>query len=155
MITSSDCKLVERLSDEVVFRKRKVTSAPPSQNGGFTCASNKVSGQKDVSGKRKFRSLLRLSSYIYLPILLAAGVVQYYGGVNETIVELMSYTYYNYGLLHGGDSVYVDTKYGRLRGFTSVTREGREFYEFCGISYAQPPVGSLRFQVRHISLLSI
>ncbi|ODM99009.1 Thyroglobulin [Orchesella cincta] len=153
-MSSEQCKLVETLSEEVVsFRKLTRTSSlaclgatkvTKANNGG------ECSGRKSGSNGR---SLLRIASYIYLPILLGAGVVQYFGGVNETVVELMSFTYSNYGLLHGGPSVYADTKYGRLKGFTSVSREGREFYEFLGIPYATPPLGALRFQVRLLDIL--
>ncbi|CAL8081027.1 unnamed protein product [Orchesella dallaii] len=137
---TSECKLVETLSDEVAsFRK---LGRAPSLAG---LASKAHDGNS--TGRKSGRSLLRIASYIYLPILLGAGVVQYFGGVNETVVELMSFTYTNYGLLHGGASVYADTKYGRLKGFTSESREGREFFEFLGVPYATPPLGpDLRFQ---------
>jgi len=41
----------------------------------------------------------------------------------------------------------IDTKLGQIRGLTSLSRGGREFYEFLGVPYAQPPVGQLRFEV--------
>ncbi len=132
---------MEKLSDEVAsFRlSRKPQSLAPAQR---SISTNHHHG----GGKSKsIRPLWRMLAY--LPVLLFAGAVQYYGGVNEFVVELMSYTYYNYGLIHGGASVYAETKYGRLKGFTSVSREGREFYEFLGVPYASPPVGNLRFQV--------
>jgi len=41
------------------------------------------------------------------------------------------------------------TSYGELKGIRSASRGGREFFEFLGIPYAKPPVGKLRFEVRH------
>ena len=47
----------------------------------------------------------------------------------------------------GEPSPIVDTRYGKLEGVTSTSRDGRTFYEYLGIPYAKPPVGSLRFEV--------
>ena len=41
----------------------------------------------------------------------------------------------------------VNTKSGVVRGIVSQSRDGRDFYEWLGIPYAQPPVGELRFEV--------
>lgn len=42
----------------------------------------------------------------------------------------------------------VSTQYGDLKGIRSVSRGGREYFEFLGIPYATPPIGELRFEVR-------
>ncbi|CAG7704399.1 unnamed protein product, partial [Allacma fusca] len=39
----------------------------------------------------------------------------------------------------------VETKSGFVKGVISLSRDGREFYEWVGIPYANPPVGNLRF----------
>ncbi|XP_021946366.1 venom carboxylesterase-6 [Folsomia candida] len=99
------------------------------------------------SSKSTKQSLLLISAYIYVPILLAAAVVRYYGGVNEAMIAAMTLMYYNYGLLHGhGPPVFVDIEDGRLKGFTAYSREGREYYEFLGIRYSEAMIGKLRFQ---------
>ena len=97
--------------------------------------------------KSKWTSFL-LSPYLYLPILALGIGVHYSGGVNEFVISVMSYSYYYYGFLHGGETVFADTNYGKLKGFTFPSREGNEFYQFLGIPYASPPVGRLRFEVR-------
>nr|XP_024219764.1 esterase FE4 [Halyomorpha halys] len=40
----------------------------------------------------------------------------------------------------------VKTSEGLIRGFTSTSRDGKEFLAFTGIPFAKPPVGDLRFQ---------
>ncbi|CAG7785487.1 unnamed protein product, partial [Allacma fusca] len=40
----------------------------------------------------------------------------------------------------------VKTDYGKTEGTISISRDGREFYEWLGLPYAHPPVDSLRFQ---------
>ncbi|CAG7822768.1 unnamed protein product [Allacma fusca] len=40
----------------------------------------------------------------------------------------------------------IETNAGLLKGFVSLSRDGREFFEFVGIPYAKPPVGELRFE---------
>ncbi|XP_065209335.1 juvenile hormone esterase-like isoform X2 [Planococcus citri] len=42
--------------------------------------------------------------------------------------------------------VVIHTKQGSLKGFISQSRNGRPFYSFQSIPYAEPPVGELRFQ---------
>lgn len=146
---------METLSDEVAsFRiSRKVQTTAASATAAavhrFSNGSSVVAKENGTSShsKHKKRSRSPLLIFSYLALISIAGYVQYLGGVNEFVVELMSLTYTNYGLLHGGSRVYVDTDYGKLKGFTSVSREGREFYEFLGIPYASPPVDELRFQV--------
>jgi hypothetical protein len=47
---------------------------------------------------------------------------------------------------HGADeSLIVQIPQGKLLGRASLSRNGREFYEFLGIPYAKPPV---RFEVK-------
>lgn len=139
---------MERVNDEVATFCKSRKAEPPSSASKVDhvkCAS--FNNHHPYHSSSKSRSRIRISSYIYLPCLFLAAAVQYFGGMNELVVELMSYTYYNYGLLHGGEYVYTDTSYGRLKGFTSESREGRQFYQFLGIPYSKPPVGELRFQV--------
>ncbi|XP_021951286.1 venom carboxylesterase-6 [Folsomia candida] len=40
----------------------------------------------------------------------------------------------------------VVTKYGGLKGIKSVSRGGRDYFEFLAIPYAKPPTGELRFE---------
>ncbi|XP_065209357.1 juvenile hormone esterase-like [Planococcus citri] len=42
--------------------------------------------------------------------------------------------------------VVLHTKQGSLKGFVSPSRNGRPFYSFYSIPYAEPPVGDLRFK---------
>ena len=41
----------------------------------------------------------------------------------------------------------VTTKFGAVRGFLDKAVDGREFFAFKGIPFAEPPVGKLRFKV--------
>ena len=41
----------------------------------------------------------------------------------------------------------VEIKTGKIRGIVSKSRDGRDFYEWLGIPYAQPPVEELRYAV--------
>lgn len=45
------------------------------------------------------------------------------------------------------DHPVVETTLGKVQGFTSTSRSGRQYFSFTGIPYASPPVGELRFQV--------
>lgn len=40
-----------------------------------------------------------------------------------------------------------ETEGGRISGILEETVNGREFFSFYGIPFAQPPVGKLRFKV--------
>ena len=42
----------------------------------------------------------------------------------------------------------VNTKFGAVKGFVEKAVNGREFFSFKGIPFAEPPVGKLRFKVR-------
>jgi len=41
----------------------------------------------------------------------------------------------------------VKTAKGTIRGYTSKSRGGRDYYSFTGIPYAKPPIDELRFKV--------
>jgi len=41
----------------------------------------------------------------------------------------------------------VETSYGKLTGISGHSRNGREYFGYLGIPYAQPPVGQLRYEV--------
>ena len=47
------------------------------------------------------------------------------------------------------DGVLLHTKQGSLKGLVSQSRNGRDFYSFYSIPYAEPPLGELRFKVRY------
>jgi len=55
----------------------------------------------------------------------------------------------DYFFIHTGEVTTLELKAGKLRGKISTSRDGREFYEFLGVPYAQPPLGKLRFAVRN------
>ncbi|XP_023246841.1 esterase FE4-like [Copidosoma floridanum] len=44
-----------------------------------------------------------------------------------------------------GEAVFVDTKYGKLKGVLERSFEGYNYYAYKGIPYAKPPIGQLRF----------
>lgn len=52
--------------------------------------------------------------------------------------------------LYGINGVILDTKQGLLKGETLLSRDGRAFYAFYKIPYAEPPLGDLRFKVRYL-----
>lgn len=45
------------------------------------------------------------------------------------------------------DNVYLRIEQGLLRGKKMISRNGRQFYGFLKIPYAEPPLGQLRFKV--------
>ena len=47
------------------------------------------------------------------------------------------------------ETITVTCKSGSVRGFSGKSRDGRDFYSWLGIPYAQPPVKELRFAVSH------
>lgn len=51
--------------------------------------------------------------------------------------------------LYYANGVILDTKQGTLKGETLVSRDGRPFYAFYNIPYAEPPIGQLRFEVSY------
>ncbi|CAL8080996.1 unnamed protein product [Orchesella dallaii] len=65
------------------------------------------------------------------------GLVQY---ILVAIVALIAYIYLNEFFVYIGEPVYVDTKYGSLKGRSQTIRGGRKVYSFTSIPYAKPPV---------------
>jgi len=61
-------------------------------------------------------------------------------------IALLSYVAYT--LFKPDASPVVQTNTGKLVGTVGKSRIGREYYEYVGIPYGQPPVGDLRFEVR-------
>ncbi len=43
----------------------------------------------------------------------------------------------------------VQTSFGKVVGSISLSRTGKEFYQYLGIPYALPPVGEHRFEVKY------
>lgn len=41
----------------------------------------------------------------------------------------------------------IEIPQGKIRGFKKISREGREYYSYYKIPYAEPPIGKLRFKV--------
>jgi len=41
----------------------------------------------------------------------------------------------------------ISTTDGKVKGYTDLSRDGRQYYAFLGIPYAAPPVMELRFEV--------
>ncbi|CAG7724942.1 unnamed protein product [Allacma fusca] len=71
--------------------------------------------------------------------------------ITPAVLLLGSIVYFTSTLNHwignGGSShVIVKTNLGSLRGVREVSRGGRNYYEFRGIPYAKPPLGTLRFE---------
>src|SRR5688572_14161182 len=62
------------------------------------------------------------------------------------LLSSLAYFSGNLRLSPGNVYVEVDTVQGRVRGARSVSRNGRVYAEFLGMPYAQPPLGSLRFE---------
>jgi len=60
---------------------------------------------------------------------------------------ILSFVAYKFYFVAVEDSPTVQTENGSLKGKVSVSRNGRRFYEYLGIPYAQPPVGELRYEV--------
>lgn len=49
------------------------------------------------------------------------------------------------------NKVQLDVLQGRIIGLQNTLPNGKPFYSFKGIPYAQPPIGELRFAVKIIS----
>lgn len=47
------------------------------------------------------------------------------------------------------DFIVADTEYGKVGGIQKVSALNTAYTAFLGIRYATPPVGDLRFKVRH------
>jgi hypothetical protein len=41
----------------------------------------------------------------------------------------------------------LDKGGGKVQGRISISRDGREYYEYLGLPYATPPIGELRYEV--------
>ena len=78
-------------------------------------------------------------------IFAVLSVLVFYS--NEIIVGIVDLQNAHISTIFGGDHVVVETMQGKLRGFTSLSRDGRPFYEFLSVPFALPPVGDLRFEV--------
>lgn len=66
--------------------------------------------------------------------------------VMAVALSLATYLYNSYIRFHNGEPV-ISTSVGRLQGNFAKSREGRTYYEFLGVPYAEPPLGNLRFEV--------
>lgn len=44
------------------------------------------------------------------------------------------------------EHVDIQTKFGNVRGYSKISRDGRQYWAFRGLPYAKEPVGDLRFQ---------
>lgn len=51
------------------------------------------------------------------------------------------------------EELIVTTKYGRVKGATLTSRNGRSFLAFRGIPFAKPPIESLRFKVTILMII--
>jgi hypothetical protein len=51
------------------------------------------------------------------------------------------------GFLFPKEYPVVETSLGLVKGHSAFSRDGRKYFAFVGIPYAQPPVGPLRFEV--------
>lgn len=60
------------------------------------------------------------------------------------IALILAYFYYPFKSVN---SPIVQTKFGKVVGTVSLSRNGKEFYAYLGIPYASPPVGERRFEV--------
>lgn len=63
------------------------------------------------------------------------------------LVGIIAIGIYYYNLHQIVPGPIVSTKNGPVLGATSKTRDGKTFYEYFGIPYAEPPVGNLRYEV--------
>lgn len=59
------------------------------------------------------------------------------------VLAYVSYTVF----IKSPNSPVVETRNGKLIGSIGKSRIGRDFYEYVGIPYAEPPLGNLRFEV--------
>lgn len=92
---------------------------------------------------------VKIGFALFLAILGGVGFWCYQIGVNELALEVVNTINSNYGYIHGGEPVVIQTPNGEMRGFRSSSRDGRPFLEFLGIPFAEPPIGNLRFEVKY------
>ena len=87
-----------------------------------------------------------------LPILAAAVFSAIlFITLNQSLNQQRSQTILNLnavGNRYGTNGPLVKMTNGKVKGKVLTSREGRQFYGFYHIPYAEPPVGELRFQVR-------
>jgi acetylcholinesterase len=67
-------------------------------------------------------------------------------GVLSVVVIVIAYFVGKYFFTYEPSPI-VKIKNGKLQGLVSKSRDGREYFAYVGIPFAEPPVGSLRFEV--------
>jgi len=68
-------------------------------------------------------------------------------GLTVSSVAVIVFAYVVYQHVWPVYSDIVRLKDGDVQGIVSVSRGGKEFYEYLAIPYAKKPIGNLRFEV--------